>query len=118
MTPAHAFLEEVARIDTRLAELLAEHKRDNDGMLPHVFMSQVTRIAGDLATRGSPDRAALDEILGAIERAVTSGVAEVEELAVVSFLENLHQTGDAYREIVRRLGPESRRALDLVEYER
>ena len=49
---------------------------------------------------------------------MTSDVADVEELAVVSFLENLHQTGDAYSVIARRLGPESRRALALVELER
>src|SRR5262249_26483038 len=114
MTPTQAFVEELVRIDARLADLLAEHKLDNDQALPHVFMGDVARFAGDLTKHGGPDGDALDAVLGAIERAVTSGVAEVEELAVVSFLENLHQTGDGYGEIVRRLGPKSRRALDCV----
>jgi hypothetical protein len=117
MTPTQEFVEGLARVDARLAELLAEHKRDNDETLPHVFMGDVTRFAGDLAKRGGADTDTLEAILAAIERAVTSGVADVDELAVVSFLENLHQTGDAYGEIARRLGPKSREALDLLERE-
>jgi hypothetical protein len=115
MTPTHEFVEGLARTDARLAELLAEHKRDNDGTLPHVFMGDVARLTGDLARRGGSDEAALDAILAIIESALTSGVADVQELATVSFLENLHQTGDAYAKIAGRLGPRSRRALDVVE---
>ena len=118
MTPTQEFIEELVRMNMGLAELLAEHKRDNDETLPHVFMGDVARFVGDLAKHGGPDGDALDAILAAIERAVTSGIEDVEELAVVSFLENLHQTGDAYGEIARRLGPKSRRALELVERER
>jgi hypothetical protein len=118
MTPMETFAEDLARIDPRLAELLAEHRRDNDEVLPDVFLGEVTRFAGELAKQGGPDGYVLDGLLAAIERAVTSGDADVEELVVVSFLENLHQAGDAYREIACRLGPESRRALDLVERER
>ncbi len=118
MTPAQAFVEQLAHVDVRITKLLLEHKRDHDESLPHLFMGDVARFAGELARHRGPDDDALDELLAAIERALTSGLADVEELVVVSFLENLHQTGDAYGEIARRLGPRSRCALDLVERER
>ena len=118
MTPTQEFAEELAELDERLGELLAEHKRDNAETLPHVFMGDVARFAGELARLGGSDTNVLDAILQAIERAMTSNVAAVQELAVVSFLENLHQAGDTYGEIARRLGPNSRRALDRVERER
>ena len=60
MTPTQEFVEELARVDARLAELLAEHKRDNDEVLPHVFMGDVARFAGDLARHGVRRDDALD----------------------------------------------------------
>jgi hypothetical protein len=105
-------------MDARIAELLVEHKRDNDEVLPHVFMGDVARLTGELARQRGAGVNDLDAILAAIERALSSGITELEELAVVSFLENLHQTGSAYEDIASRLGPKSRHALDRVERER
>ena len=118
MTPTQEFVERLAAMDVRIAELLAKHIRDNDETLPHVFMGDVVQFAGEIAGHEGRDSNLLDAILWVIERALRSGVPEVEELVVVSFLENLEQTEDAYAEIARRLGPESRRALEIVERER
>ena len=118
MKSARKVIEKLACLDPRVAALLVEHDRDNHETLPHVFMGDVARFAGVLARNGRADFGALDALLAEIELAVTSGIADVEELVVVSFLENLHQTGDAYEAVVQRLGPECRRALVVVERDR
>ena len=118
-TASEEFVESLARMDARIAGLLAEHRHDNFGeTLPHVFMGDVTRFAGELARNGGSDHGVLTSVLAAIEDAVTSGIPELQELAIASFLENFHQIDDVYGQVAQLLGPESRHALDVIERER
>jgi hypothetical protein len=104
--------------DQRIAGLLADHVRYYEETLSHIFMGDVTRFAGALAGHEGSDSCLLDSILWMIERALRSGAPEVQELVVVSFLENLQYSDDFYAQIARRLGPESKRVLEIVERER
>lgn len=67
-----------------LAPVVREHIADNDGVLPHVLMGDVTRWAIDSA--GDEPRR---RFFAALEQGLALGSEDVAELLNVSFLEDL-----------------------------
>jgi hypothetical protein len=74
-----------------LLELLQEHLDDYDGVLPHVFMGDLTRWVVQRFHDDASDET-LRQVLDFLESAFEGGRSE--ELIAVSFLENLSSNGD------------------------
>ena len=76
------FCENLARECPALSDLLAEHKADYDDISPRVFLGDVTRyvLAGGTKRR---------DIVTYLNKSVSSGDPDVENLVAVSFVENL-----------------------------
>ena len=88
MRSTATFMEELLRRVPELKPLYDEHLRDNQLLLPHLLMANITRFAigaGDLAPRTESTRA----LLGCLEAGLSDGNDEVKELIGVSFAENL-----------------------------
>lgn len=95
-----------------LVPLLQEHLDDYDGLLPHVFLGDVTRwvLGRGLPSGSSEARAVLDFI----EACFAQGTEHERELISVSFLENLPRAGEAGAEWRDQLGPELQRELEQI----
>ena len=74
-----------------LSPLLAEHLDDNNGqVLPHLLMGDVMRW---LATHWESDRQQCQSVLAWLDEAYESGNDEVQELIVLSGVENIPDPG-------------------------
>ncbi|HEV2680099.1 MAG TPA: hypothetical protein VGV14_06345 [Rhodanobacter sp.] len=71
------------------------HLRDNDELLPHVFLGDVTRYVHDVLKRGDTD--VVRRILVVLELAFVSPDQEARDLVAASFLENLEPNADDLR---------------------
>ena len=88
MSANASFIEELLRRVPELKAVYDEHLLDNDTLLPHVFMGDVSRFA--IAEAEKPlGRASVSTVLEHLEEGLKSGSDEVKELIVVSFVENL-----------------------------
>lgn len=98
MPSTHEFVKEVVELDDQLRPLLKEHLEDNEELLPHVLMGDISRyvIRESLAR---PSRGRLQRLLDKFEQALESGSTEVQELVVVSFVENLAGEAEAIRSL-------------------
>src|SRR5436309_11 len=95
-----------------LRDRLDEHLEDNNqGILPHVLMSDYERWAEAALERADPR---LQEFLDALEDAYRTGASEVEELISVSFLEHLPRPGEPQSELRELVGPTLRKQLDVI----
>lgn len=84
MTGANAeFVQQLARMFPDLAPLLSQHIVESHGILPHIFMGDVTRyvLSGGQNRRQIVEH--LDRSLGA------KGGDDVQNLIAVSFVENI-----------------------------
>jgi hypothetical protein len=99
--------------------LYNNHLVEYDELLPHVFMGDMTRYVMKLAissTIGEKEREVeLKRILDYFENAIHGPDEEINNLLVVSFLENLEQSHQSYNIIKSRLGKELRKSLDQLE---
>jgi hypothetical protein len=84
-----------------LAPTVREHLADNDELLPHVLMGDVTRFA--LATR---DGDVLRRLCAAFEAGLATDSDDVGELLSVSFLENLDPDDDRATRLEAHFGPQ------------
>jgi hypothetical protein len=76
------FCRKLAELNPEVRDILAEHVEDNDELLPHVFLADVTRYV--LA-----DGKARPEIVRFLEKSFANNGPEVEDLIAVSFVEYL-----------------------------
>ena len=97
-------LDELANAEPALARLRDEHIAFNGELLPHVLFGDVIRwvVAHAPATH----------VLEVLERHLTTGDADVDNLIGVSFLENLEPEETTVR---HALGPRLRATLDAME---
>ena len=64
-----------------LAPMLAEHIKDNDEILPHLFFGDVTRYALSLVRERKPDqKPELRMLLDFLEESFSGGNEELQEL--------------------------------------
>lgn len=82
-----AFVERLLSAVPRLTGAYKSHVADNDGLLPHVFMGDVTRYA--IAESKNPNSSTLAPLLAFLEDELNAGGANTRELIAVSFVENL-----------------------------
>ncbi|MBX3420055.1 MAG: hypothetical protein KF752_00725 [Pirellulaceae bacterium] len=81
------FCQNLAEQIPDIRAIMTEHVSDNDGLLPHVFMGEVTRYV----LIDGPSRPI---VVAALENAFDRHGKEIEELIAVSFVENLETQQD------------------------
>ena len=84
-SPTAAATREFVVAVPELAETLAEHVRDNDEVLAHVFFGDVARYAAAVAEARDEPRA--ERLGSALEPMATSRVPDVVNVIDVSFIE-------------------------------
>lgn len=106
-----------------LGPVYDEHIEDNDELLSHVLMADVTRFFEDHLTASygeGPEahRSAeiVNHVLTVLEDAMMSGDPGLRELVSASFLENLDQD-ERYEAVKELAGPGLKRQLEVVEKE-
>jgi hypothetical protein len=90
-----------------------EHLSDNETLLPHVFMGDVTRFAIARAGRVR-DREALETLLDCLEEGLRLGSEATKELIIVSFVENLIGEQTALQALKPKMGPALRAEVDRI----
>lgn len=99
-------------------DIYKEHVKYYDEVIPHLLFGEFTRFFLDVYSR-SKDDSVLDDVvnrsLNFIELCFLSNDPKVDELAHVSFLENLLGEPD-YEDIKKRLMPISLKHLEMIEH--
>jgi hypothetical protein len=122
MAGARDLVDTLVRTFPGVKEVYDGHLRENLGeLLPHVFFGDLTRFVIEEHRRERPGRSSrmlVDSLLEFLEAGLAGPDPDVQEVIVVSFLENLWQAEGEYGSLVERLGPEMRAALERLERER
>ncbi len=122
MAGARELVDALVRTFPGVKEVYDEHLRENLGeLLPHVFFGDLTRFVIEEHRRerlGPSSGPLVDSLLEFLEAGLAGPDPDVQEIIVVSFLENLWQAKGEYGSLVERLGPSMRAALERVERER
>ena len=112
MSETKSFMLRLAECAPLLSHLFRDHQRQYDEMLPHVLMADVSRAALTLAEDAQSGSAsaeiALKRLVDELERGLQSGGDAVEELVVVSFLENMDDEDPRFGLLEENFGPQLR----------
>lgn len=106
------FVKQLLAAAPEISDIHQQHMKDNDEILPHVLLGEVTRFVINAHRNSNVELRT--RILDFLECAVSSPDDKLQELVVVSFLENLHQAGEDYEGLKKLLGPNLRKNLFLV----
>jgi hypothetical protein len=110
---ADDFVSRLVTAVPKLAPVYQQHFADNDELLPHVFMGDVTRFA--IANAEHEDSAgSLSALLALLESELNSSDSEVAELIGVSFVENLCGEDDAIQLLLPRMGEALRQEMRRI----
>jgi len=91
-----------------------EHLRNNDELLPHVFLGDVTRYVVRQVRSGETGLASpVERILGVLEQCMASGEEYVTELVAVSFIENLYGEDDVVKKLKGLIGPHLEKEIKI-----
>jgi hypothetical protein len=101
------FIAALITAEPMLATVHAEHLADNDELLPHLFMADVTRW---LAANGPSSK-----VIQTLETYLERGDADVRNVIEVSFLENLERDDPTHQRIRAALAPRLRASLAAME---
>ena len=83
------FVQSLVSTNPSLEPIYAEHLKEYDELLPHVFFGDVTRwIIDNFET----DQASIHKVIDFLDRGYYYGSDEVNELISVSFFENFENT--------------------------
>jgi len=97
------------------AEKINEHAEYYEEILLHVLFGDFTRfVITKYQNEEIPD---VKKALEFIEEMLGSEDEYVDELAHVSFLENLHQADSDYRALIQLLGDEGKRRMEIIDPE-
>ncbi len=114
------FIEKMLEKVPDLRNIYQEHLDDNDELLPHVFMADVTRfvlelLENDLQNKSKTVEDKIFILLELIENALREGNEDVKDVIILSFLENLEQDDFKYSLLKEKLGRESLKNLNKIE---
>lgn len=107
MTDIPELFEDLIASEPALAEVRRIHVADNDEILPHVLMADITRW---LCVHGPQP-----EVLTVLEDHLVRGGPQVRDVIFASFLENLEVDDLEYEPVRNALGPGLRAALAAHE---
>ena len=90
-----------------------EHLNDNEMLLPHVFMGDLTRFV--IAEAENPlARVPVGTLLAHLEGGIRNGSDEVKELIIVSFVENLIGETTTLKVLKPAMGPSLKREVERI----
>jgi len=103
----------------QLKPLYEEHIKDNDELLPHVFMATIADFVKQQLNCYEFSNArqfiiTVGEIIGILEKAVVSSDENLQNVVWVSFLEYFHITDNEYNRFSGMVGPNLKKALDTI----
>jgi hypothetical protein len=110
MTTIKILIERMLAGVPALQPVYDEHISDNDGLLPHVFFGDVTRFAIENAAVPA-SATAIERLLTILDETLADADAEVREVILASFVENLAGENAALKLLKPRMGLNLRRAL-------
>ncbi|MEK6747633.1 MAG: hypothetical protein AABY83_00315 [Pseudomonadota bacterium] len=113
MDAGELFIERLLRVAPELKGAYEEHLVDNDMLLPHVFMGDVTRFVV-AAAEGGNDRVVVQRILDYFEIELKAGEAESLELIRASFVENLTGESTVVNKLKPMMGTGLRREIEAI----
>lgn len=100
------FIDNLLYSAPELRHLYDEHLNDYNGLLPHVFFGDVTRFMLKLVQKDNIDsRQVANRILILFESAIVEQDEDVQNLILVSFLENITPDDEGHEELVKLFGP-------------
>jgi hypothetical protein len=114
---ASALVKNLVQRVPKLDALYQEHLKDNDELLPHVFMGDVTRFVVAAAAAGSArpkDWAEAQRVVALLEEALASKEPSVENLIAASFVENLEPDEPGFSRVVDTFGSRLKRILEKM----
>jgi hypothetical protein len=115
--PASSFIHKLLDAIPELVPVYKAHLTDNDELLPHVFMGDVTIFV--IAHSGNPStRPVLQRLLGLFEDELAGEDDDAINVVLASFVENLLGEEEAARKLSPLMGPRLRAALDFISRER
>ena len=102
------------------APIYEEHIKDNDELLSHVLMGDLTRYSIELYRAGhkrgdEASREKLDKVLKILDEGIQSADSNLQELISVSFLENLGQAEEDYDNLRALLPPALLKEMKALE---
>jgi len=90
-----------------------QHLADNDSLLPHVFMGDVTRFVIAKANN-SGSHETLKRLFYFFEKELNSGDMEAKELILASFIENLIGEAMTVQKLAPLMGLDLRRKVKAI----
>lgn len=104
--PTHDLVIDLVDRVPELAEPFQEHVRDNDELLPYLFLSDVARwVAARFLGGTDSDLELVSETLDFLEEKYEQGPQDVKELIAVGLVESLPSTGEPASAVRDLLGP-------------
>ena len=108
-----SFIENLIRVLPQLKPIYDEHLADNDTLLPHVLMGDLTRFV-IVEVEKHKRREVLEPILGCLEEGLENGAEEVKELIAASFVENLMGETVTLEQLKPLMGENLKRAVQTI----
>ena len=118
-----ALFDSIVVVSPQFGEVMREHLDDNDGLLPHLLMSDLLRYIGTrlIAAQGTPVanheemHLEIGKVLQLLDTAFVGGNPETENAIAVSFIEDI-DSDKFFCDLEPMLGPnlraEHRRQLE------
>jgi hypothetical protein len=113
LTGNQEFVADLIRLVPELEPAYREHVVFNEELLLHLFMGDVTRFAIERAS-GRSNEPVLARLLGYLEERLANGSEEVQELIVVSFVENLQGEVPAILALAPAMGQLLRQQVNVI----
>ena len=113
MTDSELFVDRLLGLVPELKTRFEQHVADNEVLLPHVFMGDVTRFVIDEAKNPNM-RETLERFLRAIENELHFENANTKELIQASFVENLMGEEITVEKLKPLMGPIVRKAVSTI----
>jgi len=98
-----------------LERLHEEHIKDNDVLLPFVFLSEIVRYL-EANYENDLDAKFLEELISLLNASFEEADDELKELISVSFLENLSKDNDIYQILKNNFSNALKKELSLYDY--
>ena len=110
MNGMERFVEKLLVAVPEVQMVYVAHLDNNDALLPHVFMGDVTRFVLQIA-RSASNQEVLRKLLVVVEDGLRSNESDVQNLIAVSFVENLCGEDEAVVPLIPLMGEATRREL-------
>jgi hypothetical protein len=110
--PVTDFMFRLTSMSYELAEVYQQHIADQDELLPHVLMGEITRLVISKVRREQTEW--LPKFLQQLELGLSSDNNDIKELIGVSFVENLCGEDEVIQTLLPTMEAALRREIQLI----